>query len=235
MTANFRKPAGNGQQLSLEVWQELHSLGSERRFRTGSRMLRQGDAGTHLLALTEGLVKVVRREESGETTLLAFRGPGDLLGEVAVFDNRARIADVVALRPCRAVVLEARRFQAFVEHRGLVMDLMRQTLGRLRESDLRHAELMTLPLCARLARSLVRLADLTAPGPIGLAPLRLTGLTQEELAQAIGVTRNAVVCGLQRLREAGAVETARRTITIQDMDLLRLWAKADSAESIDGL
>lgn len=232
MTVNSKKLPGITQQLSLGVWQELCNLGLERRFRAGSRMLQQGDSGTHLLALTEGLVKVIRREESGETTLLAFRGAGDLLGEVAVFDNQARIADVVALRPCKAVILEARRFRAFVERRGLVMELMQQTLARLRESDLRHAELMTLPLCARLARSLVRLADLTAPSPLGLEPLQLTGLTQEELAQAIGVSRNAVVGGLQQLREARAIETARRTITIRDMEALRHWAKAEAVEGL---
>lgn len=188
-------------------------------------MLRQGDAGLHLLALTEGLVKVIRREENGETTLLAFRGVGDLLGEGTTFDSRQlRIADVIALRPCRAVVLEAGRFRAFVESRGLVTDVMRQTLARLRESDLRHAELMTLSLCTRLARTLVRLVHLTTPAA-GNAPLLLTGLTQEELAQSIGVSRNAVVVGLQRLRDAGAVETARRAITIRDMNVLRAWAR----------
>lgn len=232
MRVNSINSAGNQQQLSQDVWQALCGLGQERRHPAGGRMLRQGDPGTHLLALTAGLAKVVRCEESGGTTLLAFRGPGDLLGEVAVFDDRARIADVVALRPCRAVVLEAHRFQAFVEQRGLLMELMRQTLGRLRESDLRHAELMTLPLCARLARTLVRLADLTAPSPVAHAPLCLTGLIQEELAQAIGVTRNAVVNGLQRLREAGAVETARRSVTVRDMETLRLWAKSDASDEL---
>lgn len=232
MTANIGISPGSGHQLSSEVWQGLCGLGREQRYLAGSRMLRQGDTGTHLLALVDGLVKVIRREESGATTLLAFRGPGDLLGEVAVFDDGTRIADVVALRPCRVVLLEARRFKAFVERRGLAMDLMRQTLGRLHESDLRHVELVTLPLCARLARSLVRLVDLTMPGHAGSTPLHLTGLTQEELAQALGVTRNAVVVGLQQLRAAGAVQTARRAITIRDMEVLRLWAKG---EGVNGL
>ncbi|MFI1434812.1 cyclic nucleotide-binding domain-containing protein [Streptomyces lydicus] len=50
-------------------------------------MLRQGSAGTYLLALTEGLAKVVCREPGGTVTWLAFRGPGDLLGEVSVFNG----------------------------------------------------------------------------------------------------------------------------------------------------
>ncbi|MGC5345048.1 Crp/Fnr family transcriptional regulator [Streptomyces sp. AM 4-1-1] len=209
--------------LSDETWRELRSQGAPRSFRERSVMLRQGSAGTHLLALTEGLAKVVCREPNGVVTWLAFRGPGDLLGEVSVFNGTPRTAEVVALTPCTAVVLEADRFRRFVEQRGLVMELMRQALSRLRESDAHRTELLTLPLVARLARALLRLAELTAPGT-GPDVVRLTGLSQEEIAQAIGVTRNAVITGLHRLRESGAVETARRVIVIKDMEALRGWA-----------
>ncbi|WP_174856179.1 MULTISPECIES: Crp/Fnr family transcriptional regulator [Streptomyces] len=209
--------------LPDETWRELRGQGASRAFRERTVMLRQGSAGTHLLALTDGLAKVVCREPGGAVTWLAFRGPGDLLGEVSVFNGAPRTAEVVALTPCTAVVLEAERFRRFVEQRGLVLDLMRQAFSRLRESDTHRAELLTLPLVVRLARALLRLAELSAPEaePDGV---RLTGLSQEEIAQAIGVTRNAVITGLQRLRESGAVETARRVIVIKDMKTLRDWA-----------
>ncbi|MFE7544629.1 Crp/Fnr family transcriptional regulator [Streptomyces platensis] len=213
--------------LSDEAWRELRGQGASRSFRERSVMLRQGSAGTHLLALTDGLAKVVCREPSGLVTWLAFRGPGDLLGEVSVFHGTPRTAEVIALTPCTAVVLEAERFRRFIEQRGLVMDLMRQALSRLRESDVHRSELLTLPLVVRLARALLRLAELTAPGA-GSDVVRLTGLSQEEIAQATGVTRNAVITGLQRLRESGAVETARKVIVIKDMKALRTWATADS-------
>lgn len=221
--------------LSAELWSEMVRQGTQRRFRARSVMLRQGDPGTHLLALTQGLAKVVSRDRDGGVTLLAFRGPGDLLGEVAVFDSSTRIADVIALSPCSAVVLDAARFRTFIEERGLVMELMRQAMARLRESDLLRAELLTLPLVVRLARTLVRLIELAGSAPgrpgvpvvvsLGAAPRRLAGLTQVELAQAIGVTRNAVAGGLGQLRASGAVETARREIVIRDLETLRLWAK----------
>ncbi|KPI02320.1 transcriptional regulator, Crp/Fnr family [Actinobacteria bacterium OK074] len=209
--------------LSDETWRELRDQGTTRTFRERSVMLRQGSAGTHLLALTDGLAKVVCREPGGAVTWLAFRGPGDLLGEVSVFNGTPRMAEVVALTPCSAVVLEADRFRRFVEERGLVMDLMRQAFSRLRESDAHRTELLTLPLVVRLARALLRLAELSAPGAESDV-VRLTGLSQEEIAQATGVTRNAVISGLQRLRESGAVETARRVIVIKDMRALRGWA-----------
>ncbi|PJN39946.1 transcriptional regulator [Streptomyces sp. CB02959] len=212
--------------LSDEAWRELRDQGAYRNFRERSVMLRQGSAGTHLLALTEGLAKVVCREPCGVVTWLAFRGPGDLLGEVSVFSGTPRTAEVVALTPCTAVVLEAERFRRFIEQRGLVMDLMRQALSRLRESDAHRTELLTLPLVVRLARALLRLAELTMSGTEA-GVVRLTGLSQEEIAQATGVTRNAVITGLQRLRESGAVETARKVIVIKDMAVLRDWATAD--------
>lgn len=212
--------------LSGEAWRELRGQGAIRTFRERSVMLRQGSPGTHLLALTDGLAKVVCREPGGVVTWLAFRGPGDLLGEVSVFHGTTRTAEVIALTPCTAVVLEAERFRRFVEQHGLVMDLMRQALSRLRESDAHRTELLTLPLVARLARTLLRLVELTAPGR-GSEVVRLTGLSQEEIAQATGVTRNAVITGLQRLRESGAVETARRVIVVKDMKALRHWATAD--------
>ncbi|OON74940.1 Crp/Fnr family transcriptional regulator [Streptomyces tsukubensis] len=209
--------------LSDEAWRELLGQGTTRTFRERSVMLRQGAAGTHLLALTGGLAKVVCREPGGAMTWLAFRGPGDLLGEVSVFNGTPRTAEVVSLTPCTAVVLEAERFRWFVEQRGLVMDLMRQALSRLRESDAHRAELLTLPVVVRLARALLRLVELTTSGAESDV-VRLTGLSQEEIAQAIGVTRNAAITGLQRLRESGAVETARRAIVIKDMKVLRDWA-----------
>ncbi|RBL81798.1 Crp/Fnr family transcriptional regulator, partial [Streptomyces cavourensis] len=62
--------------LSDETWRELRGQGVTRTFRERSVMLRQGSAGTHLLALTDGLAKVVCREPGGAVTWLAFRGPG---------------------------------------------------------------------------------------------------------------------------------------------------------------
>ncbi|MFF3847012.1 Crp/Fnr family transcriptional regulator [Streptomyces sp. NPDC002328] len=209
--------------LSEEVWRELRTQGPSRRYRERDVMLRQGSPGAYLLALTDGITKVLSRDAGGGVTWLAFRGPGDLLGEASVFHGTTRTADVVAITPCTAVVLEARRFQRYVEERGLVMDLMRQTLARLRESDAHRSELLTLPLTVRLARALLRLAELSGQAAESGA-VRLSGLAQEELAQAVGVSRNAVITGLQRLREAGAVETARKVIVVNDVVILRRWA-----------
>jgi CRP-like cAMP-binding protein len=124
-----------------------------------------------------------------------------------------------------ATLLDAQRFRRFVEERGLGLDLMRQALARLRESDQQRTELQTLPVATRLARSLLRLAALTRQDDSPtVTPLRLSGLTQEEIAQSVGVTRNAVIPGPRQLRETGAISTSRRAIVIRDLAELRRWA-----------
>lgn len=224
--------------LPEQTWKELLRLGRTRCYPPGVRMLRQGEPGSFVLALTDGLIKVVRREADGAETPLAFRGPGDLLGEVPLFDGCGlRTADVIALTRCTTTVLDARLFRRFVEERGLLAELMQQTFARLRESDDSRAELLTLPLATRLARTLLRLACLAsspsspcppcssvhAQAPLA-TPLRLSGLTQEELGRSIGVTRNAAVNGLRQLRACGAVRTERKAIVITDLTELRRWA-----------
>ncbi|WP_255308121.1 Crp/Fnr family transcriptional regulator [Streptomyces marincola] len=201
--------------LSGQTWDMLVRQGAERRYAAGAVMLRQGAPGTHLLALTNGLAKIVQYRPDGTGLWLAFRGPRELLGEVSVLSrrNEPRGADVVAVTECVTRVLDAARFRRFVDEHRLGADLLQQAMDRTRESDEHRAELVTLTIGARLARTLLRLSAL-AGSP------HLTGLTQEELAQAIGGSRNGVADELQRLRAAGAVATARKVISILDPDAL---------------
>ncbi len=205
--------------LSEQAWDAIVRQGNARTFRAGRVMLRQGEPGTHLLALTAGLAKIVQHRPDGASLWLAFRGPGELLGEASVMSRRqeSRSADVVAVTRCVTRVLDADRFRRFVEERALGAELLQQAMDRTRESDEHRAELVTLPVRARLARTLLRLSAL-AGSP------QLVGLTQEELAQAIGGSRNGVAEELQRLRSAGAVATARKVISITDARTLHTLA-----------
>lgn len=197
----------------------LARQGTQRPYAAGDVMLSQGSRGTYLLVLTTGLAKVVQHRRDGTVLWLAFRGPGELLGEVSVLSrgHQLRGADVVAVTPCVTHVLDAHRFRKFVEENDLHADLLDRALERTRESDEYRAELVTLPVPARLARTLRRLSTLARSR-------QLTGLTQEELAQAVGASRNSVTEALQDLREVGAVATARKVISVVDTRVLDEWA-----------
>ncbi|MFF4925085.1 Crp/Fnr family transcriptional regulator [Kitasatospora sp. NPDC001261] len=216
-----RTPAALGRTLRHlmgdAVWAGMLEEAFERRHPIGATLLRQGEPGTHVLALRTGVAKVSRRERNGDVRLLAFRGPGELLGEVAVLDDGVRSASVQAISDCTVAVLTKEAFLRFVAERGLFPVMVRYAMGRLRESDLARIGGDVVP---RLAAALVALADLST-GPAQTSGRRIElALTRDELAQHLGVSRNTVTAGLTALA-AHRVEAGRKSIALDDLPALR--------------
>ncbi|MFE3547400.1 cyclic nucleotide-binding domain-containing protein [Streptomyces kronopolitis] len=90
-----------------------------------SVLLRQGDPATHVILLDCGSTLVTLTGPGGERTLLAVRGPGELLGELAVLDAKPRSASVIAAEGCLVHLIPASDFLAFVEEHGLLAPLLR--------------------------------------------------------------------------------------------------------------
>ncbi|MFF3328703.1 Crp/Fnr family transcriptional regulator [Streptomyces sp. NPDC002888] len=200
-----------------KVWADLLEHSFERRHPAGSVLLRQGEPGTHVLGVVTGVAKVIRQERNGDLSLLAFRGPGELLGEVAVLDDGVRSANVESISPCVVGVMGKADFLAFVNRHGLFPLLVRYALTRLRESDEARGG---GDVRARLAAALVHLIDISAQphgagGPVELA------LTRHELAQHLGTSRNTVTAALNALAPCG-VRAGRRRIIVDDLQALRL-------------
>ncbi|MEU2608035.1 Crp/Fnr family transcriptional regulator [Streptomyces albus] len=151
-------------------------------------LLRQGDPGTHVLALTSGSAIVTLTGVEGERTLLAVRGAGELFGELAVLDSQPRSASVTAARPCLVHVIAAPLFEQFVAEHGLMNVMLRHAIARVRAAEEVRLELATASVAHRLAAALMRLVEASSPEEGALE----VPLTQEELAQLIGASRNAV-------------------------------------------
>ncbi|MFJ2193945.1 Crp/Fnr family transcriptional regulator [Kitasatospora sp. NPDC087861] len=198
------------------TWRSMLGEAFERRHPIGATLLRQEEPGTHVLALLRGVAKVTRRERDGDLRLLAFRGPGELLGEVAVLDGGVRSASVQAISDCTVAVLAKAAFLRFVTDRDLFPVMVRYAIGRLRESDLARSG---GDVVVRLAAALVTLADVSADpaGPSG-RPIELA-LTRDELAQYLGVSRNTVTSGLAELG-SHQVHAGRKSIVIGDLAAL---------------
>jgi CRP/FNR family cyclic AMP-dependent transcriptional regulator len=109
------------------------------------------------------------------------------------------------MEPCRLHIVPAPEFTRFVAEHRLVATLLRHTIGRLRESEQIRVELATSTVSIRLAAALVRLTARSSPEPGGGVDIRLT---QSELAQLIGASRNAVGITLARWRAQGWVTTS---------------------------
>lgn len=199
-------------------------LATSRDFAADDVLVRQGEEAHHLLVLLRGRARVVVTTETGREVLVAVRGPGDVIGELAVLDPAARSATVSALEDLTALVVSSDAFLGFLHDRPHVMlALLRALVRRLRESDRHLVEGRTEDVRTRLARQLLQLgARYGTPSDNGIdldVPL-----TQEQLASWIGTSREAVAMALRELRESGAVATSRMRITLLDIDALRAVA-----------
>jgi CRP/FNR family cyclic AMP-dependent transcriptional regulator len=202
-----------------EVWARLLSAGAPRFYEQGAVLLRQGEPASYILPLVAGRVRVTRVSRDGSVLVLGVRGPGEILGDIAVLGGDDRSATVTATCRCETRLIPADRFLLMVRSLGMERQLFRHVMVRSREGDEWRADLAARPAGPRLARTLIRLA---ISGPDGSADV---DLDQAELGQAAGLSRSTVAAELARLREQGVVATARRRIVITDLPRLRILAE----------
>ncbi len=185
-------------------------------------LLRQGDPGTQVILLSSGSTLVTLTGSGGERTLLAVRGPGELLGELAVLDDQPRSASVIAAEPCRVHLIPAPDFINFVNEHDLMAPLLRHAIARVREAEAVRLEMATSPVPVRLAAALGRLVRAASQS----GAETLVRLTQTELSQLIGASRNGVGSALKPWRERGWLGTeAGGGLVIRDMSAIETDAR----------
>ncbi|MER6200312.1 Crp/Fnr family transcriptional regulator [Streptomyces sp. NPDC001586] len=204
----------------------LRALGREVAYPPRATLLHQDEPTAHVLLVLHGWTKVTAAHPNGYQALLALRGPGDIIGESAALTRRPRSATVTALERVRAVVIEHERFRAFLGHSPEVsLQLLALTSDRTRASDQRNLEFASLSVRERLAVLLLDLAQIhgrrTDKGVEVAVPL-----TKQELAGAVGASREMVQRQLKDLRDRGVVSTGRRALVIVRPDVLRRIARS---------
>jgi CRP-like cAMP-binding protein len=224
----FSSNAPRGRLGSDDV-EALTRLGVPVRFDRGAALMHQGAEADGVVLLLRGRVKIVV-VENGRESLRALRGPGDLVGEMAAFEGGRRSATVVALEPVHAVVVPIPVFLAFV-HRspGAAAAVLGLMASRLRDSDRQLARLGAFPTAVRLARYLLDLADELGRVDAGGVVVLDVGLTQADIAAAIGASRESVRRDLAYLRERGMVGGQRRPLVLVDVPALRSFAGGEVA------
>jgi CRP/FNR family cyclic AMP-dependent transcriptional regulator len=119
-----------------------------------------GDAGNGCYRVEDGLVKVTMMSRSGVERILAFLGPGAIVGELAIVDGRPRSASVVAVREAALKFLSRLTFEEFAgEHPEVYKNLVKVLATRLRLTDEAVAAGSFLSLKGRVARTLLELAE----------------------------------------------------------------------------
>jgi CRP/FNR family transcriptional regulator, cyclic AMP receptor protein len=204
---------------------DLRAVGRRRAYGANVTLFHQGDEAGPVLVLLDGRVKVVALTPAGREVIVAVRGPGDLLGEMAAFDGQPRSATVATLEPVDALLVPGSAFAAFLERRPRVaLVLLRMVAERLRYADAQQADFATHDVVGRVAHRLVELCERFGEPGADRIEIELP-LSQEELAAWTGASREAVSKALQLLRSLRIVETRRRRVAVLDLDALRARAR----------
>jgi len=203
--------------LDLPDREAIMSRSRSRSFRAGATLMYEGQAGTEVLVLVSGRVKVTYLTEDGREVILDFRGPGELLGELAVVDGSPRSNTIQAIEPVQTLAISATDFRDLVASRPtLANTLLQHVIRRSKDSDRKVVEFGASHTIGRVAARLLEMVErfgtATAAGHVIDLPI-----TQEELAGWTGASREAVAKALHSLRESGLITTERRRLTVLDM------------------
>jgi CRP-like cAMP-binding protein len=204
----------------------LLTLGTRRSYRRGAPLFLEGDRSDHVVVVLEGRVRVSLAAADGRDLVVAVRGPGELLGELAAIDRgEPRNASAYAVDPLMVQVVSADEFEAFLERTPrAAIALLRTFTSRLRDASRTQMEFGSFDTVARVARRLDELAASHGEPADDGVHIGLP-LTQAELAGWIGASRESVARALRVLRDRGVVSTRRRQVVVHDPQALAEYSR----------
>ena len=193
-----------------------------RNFAKGSHLFREGDPGSHLYVVSAGQVKIGRVSENGSEIVFGVAGPGELIGELSVFDEDGeRSTDALALVATECVALPREAVVAFfLDHPRLLLRLVSSLAVFVRRKDSAVAEVAFLDIPGRVARKLLELAA-SKGEPAGDGVMITVPLSQRTLAGMVGASRENVNRALHRFQELGYISQSSGTITVLKPQELR--------------
>lgn len=198
---------------------------ARRNVHRGEVLFAEGDVGDRLFVVVEGKVKISRQFADGRENMLAVLGPGEMFGELSLFDPGPRTASATALTDAVLVELPHDALRPWLSGRPEVASaLLRALAQRLRRTNDAMADLVFSDVPGRVAKALIDLAERF--GEQRADGLHVThDLTQEELAQLVGASRETVNKALADFAARGWLRIEARAVVILDWQRLERRAR----------
>ncbi|MBI3224023.1 MAG: Crp/Fnr family transcriptional regulator [Mycolicibacterium cosmeticum] len=194
-------------------------------FPRGHTVFVEGEPGDRLYIILEGKVKIGRRTADGRESLITVMGPADMFGELALFDPGPRTSTVTTLTEVKAVTMDREALHAWVLGRPEIAEqLLRVLARRLRRTNSALSDLIFTDVPGRVAKQLLDIAKRFGK-PEGNVLHVTHELTQEELAQLVGASRETVNKALSDFAQRGWIKLQGKTILIYDSARLAQRAK----------
>ena len=196
--------------------EQLITFAHPRALAARARLFAAGEPGSAMFVLLSGWMKLSREGPAGRDILLKVAGPGTMFGELAVVCGQPRAADAVALTPVQLLSIDGRALMtALRQNPDASLELVRMLGERLARTTSQMEDTLFLPAEARLARALLRLAALNPTPEAGGLRIDL-GLSQRELGELAGLTRESINKQLSLWRDAGLIALDGRGVTLLD-------------------
>ncbi len=191
------------------------------RYHAGHEIFAKGSPGQSIMAVLRGAVRISSISLAGREIVLNIINPGEIFGEIALLDGGERTGDAVAISDCELLVLNRRDFMPFLENRSdLCLMLIRILCQRLRRTSEQVEDLLFRHLEARIAKALLHLAEHSGRPDVHGAALELH-LSQSDLGNIVGSSRESVNKQLQVWQRAGLIDLAKGSIVIRDAAALK--------------
>jgi CRP/FNR family cyclic AMP-dependent transcriptional regulator len=200
-----------------DLWSSLRI----QRLREKQALFRKGDEGTALYIIKKGKIKIVLPSSVGEEVILTIFSEGDFTGEMSLLDQKPRSADGIAMEESEVFVLNRSDFLSFLQKNENAIQCILSSLSeRLRKTDDLLEDTSFLSVSGRIAKKLVELGEEFGTQEKNIIRIGLR-LTQQDLADLVGTTRESINKELKVLRGKGLVSTEGGYIQLLDIARLR--------------
>ncbi len=198
----------------------LRAQMTDSRLKRTEVLFHEGDSGDRLYVVMEGKMKLGRSSSDGRENLLAVLGPGQMFGELSLFDPGPRSTTATAVTDCRLASLGHTDLQRWLSERpDVARGLLFQLAHRLRRTNEVVADLVFSDVPGRVAKALLDLS--TRFGRKADDGIHVHhDLTQEELAQLVGASRETVNKALADFANRGWLRLEPRSVVLVDVERL---------------
>ena len=202
-------------QLTEEELDMIRGVSSEKHYPKNAVVLTEGEMGDSLYMIQSGKVKVFISDQDGREMILKILGPGDFFGEMSMIDKQPRSASVTTTEPSVFLVLSHAAFEKCIEKVPRMATMVMRILAqRVREADRKIGTLAMMDVYGRVASTLLELA-VNDNGALRVSER----LSQQDLANMVGASREMVNRILKDLAERGFIAVESKSITIINQEL----------------
>ncbi|MCP1388500.1 Crp/Fnr family transcriptional regulator [Corynebacterium sp. TA-R-1] len=194
-------------------------------FPRGTTIFDEGEPGDRLYIIVGGKVKLARHAPDGRENLLSVMGPSDMFGELSIFDPGPRTSSAVCVTEVTAATMDSTMLKHWIEdHPEISQQLLRVLARRLRRTNASLADLIFTDVPGRVAKTLLQLANRFGTQEGGA--LRVNhDLTQEEIAQLVGASRETVNKALATFAHRGWIRLEGKSVLIVNTEHLARRAR----------